>query len=152
MHLHSILRPELIKVPLEAEKKSEAISELVDLLVQHHEVPLSKRHAIVDEFAAQEYATRLEQGLAMTQLSTDRVEDYIVALGISAQGVQLGAADDQPTRIVILALSPKKGFEEDLAHLCGVKNLLEHNELVEQLAAATSGQEAWEILKAAEKK
>ncbi|MFM1921889.1 MAG: EIIABC-Fru [Candidatus Hydrogenedentota bacterium] len=150
MLLHELLRPELIKVPLEAEKKSEAISELVDVLVQYHELPLSQRHAVVEEFAANEWAvgSGLERGIALPHIHTDRVEDVVCALGISSRGVNFSNLDDKPSTVVLLTLSPKKGLSQDLESLAGIARLIESRTLVGRLSQAKSGQEAFDILKA----
>ncbi len=152
MLLHELLRPELIKVPLDAEKKSEAISELVDVLVQYHELPMVQRHAVVEEFAANEWAvgTGLENGIALPHIHTDRVEDFVCALGISTKGVNFASLDDRPAKVVLLTLAPKKSFTQDLESLAGVARLLENRNLVNRLAAAKSGQEAFDIIKAEE--
>jgi len=45
MLLSELLRPDLIKVGIEATTPKETIAELVDLLVQQHEVSLAQRSA-----------------------------------------------------------------------------------------------------------
>ena len=47
MLLGEILHPEVVKTTLEAENKYEAIDELVDLLVESHEIPVTLRDHIV---------------------------------------------------------------------------------------------------------
>ncbi len=49
MLLHEILRPELIKIGLEAEKKRETISELMDVLIQYHEIPMNQRDILLEQ-------------------------------------------------------------------------------------------------------
>ena len=149
MRLHELLRPERIIVPLDAEKKCEAISELVDVLVQYHEVPMTHRHGIVDEFAQNQWGAGLERGIAVPHLSTDRVEDFIFALGISPQGINFSSLDDKPAKVVLLALTPKKALAQELEILGDITDFLAHGDLANRLAAAKSSAEAYEILSSA---
>lgn len=150
MHLRELLRPELIKVPLEAETKAEAITELVDLLVQHHEVPMARRHAIVEDFISRGFGAgnALYRGLAMPHVDTDHVEDFICALGIAPQGIPFGGLDDKPAKVVLLALAPKKSLALEIETLAQLERELDTN-LLHQLADARSGQDVFQLLKGA---
>jgi mannitol/fructose-specific phosphotransferase system IIA component (Ntr-type) len=151
MGLQGWLRPELVKVPLEAEKKIEAVSELLDLLVQNNEVPMSQRHNLMDDFAANESAIGhgLERGIAMPTIVSDRVEDLILALGVSHDGVNFANLDDRPAKVVLLALVPKKTIASEMEHLRDIEQVLEHKDLIERLIAAKTGKDAYIVLSTA---
>lgn len=152
MLLHEILRPELIKLGLEAEKKREAISELMDVLVQYHEVPMNQRDILLEGLYENEYAlgSGMEQGIALPHLSTDRVEDVICAFGTAPKGIPFGTLDGHPAKIFVLLLVPKKNFEGEVQAIAGVQHLLDNKTLVEGLLNATSPNEAYKLLMAAE--
>ncbi len=152
MGLHELLRQELIKVPLEAETKQEAISELIDLLVQNHEIPMAQRHNIVDEFRSNESVMSggLERGIAIPHLHTDRVEDFIYAMGISQKGVSFASLDDQPAKVVFLALAPKKAFAQEVSMLHDIERALEQDDLIARLSAASTSKAAIDILASVE--
>jgi PTS system nitrogen regulatory IIA component len=148
MQLRELLRPELIKVPLEAETREEAITELIDLLVQHHEVPMARRHSIVEEFRAHSHGggTALYRGLAMPHVDSDHVEDFICALGISHEGVPFGGLDDKPAKVILLALAPKKSLAAEIETLAELERELDRH-LLGQLTEARSGQDVFNLLK-----
>lgn len=154
MLLHEILRPELIKVGLEAVKKREAISELMDVLVQYHEVPLNQRDILLDDLYENEDAlgSGMEQGIALPHLSTDRVEDPICAVGTSPKGIPFGTLDGAPATIVVLLLVPKKSFEGEVKAIAGIQNLLADKVLVRGLLNAAGPQEAYKLIQAAGEK
>lgn len=154
MLLHEILRPELIKVGLEAEKKREAISELMDVLVQYHEVPMNQRDILLDGFYENEYAlgSGMEEGIALAHLATDRVEDVICALGTAPKGIPFGSLDGAPARIVVLLLVPKKNFEGQVRAIAGIEHLLENKSLVKALLAAVGPNDAYTLIETAEEK
>lgn len=154
MLLHEILRPELIKIGLEAEKRREAISELMDVLVQYHEVPMNQRDVLLEALYQNEHAlgSGMERGIALPHLSTDRVEDVICAVGVSSRGIPFGTLDGAPARIVVLLLVPKKNFEGEVKAIAGVQHLLEDKELVQGLLSAVGPHEAFKLIQAAEEK
>ena len=154
MLLHVLLRPELIKVGLEAEKKREAISELMDVLVQYHEVPMNQRDILLDGLYENEHAlgSGMEQGIAVPHLATDRVDDIICALGTSPGGIPFGSLDDKPVKLVVLLLVPKKSFEGEVQAIAGIEHLLANKELVAGLLRAAGPLDAYKLIETAEEK
>jgi len=152
MMLHEVLRPELIKPGLGAEKKRQAISELMDVLIQYHEVPMNQRDILLEQLYANEEAlgSGMERGIALPHLATDRVEDVICAIGTSPRGIPFGTLDGRLANIVVLLLVPKKNFDGEVKAIAGVQHLLEDKNLVAGLLKATSGQEAYNLIEKAE--
>jgi mannitol/fructose-specific phosphotransferase system IIA component (Ntr-type) len=152
MLLHEILRPELIKVGLEAEKKRECISELMDVLIQYHEIPMNQRDILLEQLYANEDAlgSGMEHGIAIPHIATDRVEDVICALGSAPRGVPFGTLDGKPARLVLLLLVPKKNYEVEVKAIAGIQSLLDDTAFVEKLLTCISPQEAFQLIGTAE--
>lgn len=152
MLLHEILRPELIKIGLGAEKKRLTISELMDVLVQYHEVPLNQRDILLEALYENEdsLGSGMEQGIALCHLATDRVEDVICAFGTAPNGIPFGTLDGKLAKIVVLLLVPKKNFEREVQAIAGIQHLLEDKALIASLLAATTPQEAHKLIQDAE--
>lgn len=152
MLLSELLRPELIKVGLEAEKKRESISELMDVLVQYHEVPMNQRDALLEQLYANEdsLGSGMEHGIAVPHIATDRVNDIICAVGTAARGIPFGTLDGHPATVVVLLLVPKKNYEDEVGAIAGVQNLLEDSALLEKLLKCISPQEAFKLIQTAE--
>lgn len=146
--LHEILRPELIKIGLEAEKKRECISELMDVLIQYHEVPMNQRDILLEQLYANEDAlgSGMEQGIALPHIATDRVDDLICAVGMAPRGIPFGTLDGKPANVVVLLLVPKKSYEDEVHAIAGIQNLLEDSALVEKLLKCISPQEAYKLI------
>lgn len=126
MLLTEILHPSVIKIGLEAETKFEAINALIDVLVQAHEVPLSKRDEIREEVFDREnsHGTGMECYIAVPHANTDKVDDVIGALGVSTKGVPFDCQDGLPARILLLLLLPKRNFQGHVRTMAGVAHLL----------------------------
>lgn len=148
MLLSELLRPELIKTGLEALSKREAISELVDVLVQQHEIPMNLRYEALQCVLRQEaeLSSGLTRGIAIPHGSTDKIEDMLCAVGISKDGVDFDTRDGKKAHIVVLVVAPKRNFVGEVRTLTGVQHLLDHPGLGEKLLAAANGQQAYDAI------
>jgi mannitol/fructose-specific phosphotransferase system IIA component (Ntr-type) len=148
MLLGEILHPEVIKVDLEAETKYEAIDELVDLLVESHEIPLTLRDHIVEVVVEREksMSTGMEHGIALPHGATDRVDDIIGALGVSRRGLPFDSLDGQPAHIVILLVLPKTKFQAHVRTLGGIAHVMSNANLREALKNAASSEDVLELI------
>jgi len=152
MLLHEILRPELIKIGLEAEKKRECISELMDVLIQYHEIPMNQRDILLEQLYANEDAlgSGMEHGIALPHIATDRVDDVICAVGLAPRGIPFGTLDGKPANVVVLLLVPKKNYEDEVHAIAGIESVLEDRALVEKLLKCISPQEAYKLIRDAD--
>jgi mannitol/fructose-specific phosphotransferase system IIA component (Ntr-type) len=152
MHLHLILRPELIKVGLEAEKKRETISELMDVLIQYHDVPMKHRDILLEALYENEESlgSGMERGIAVPHLATDLVDDLICAFGIAPKGIPFRTLDGKLAKIVVLLLVPKKDFGGEVQAIRGVQHLLDNPGMVSRLLKASGPQDAYRLIEAAE--
>lgn len=142
MLLGEILHPEVVKTTLEAENKYEAIDELVDLLVESHEIPVTLRDHIVEVVVEREksLSTGMEHGIALPHGATDAVDDIIGALGISRRGLPFESLDSQPAHIVILLVLPKNKFQAHVRTLGGIAHLMSNANLRQALKNAPDSQ------------
>lgn len=138
MRLGDLLHTDVIKVGLKANTKEEAIEELVDVLIEAHEIPLSWReHAIeVVLEREQEVSTGMEYGVALPHGLSDRVDDIIAALGICHEGIPFNSIDGIAARIIILLLYPRRSFQGNVETMAGIAHLLRNARLREALKAA----------------
>ncbi|MFO7973775.1 MAG: PTS sugar transporter subunit IIA [Candidatus Hydrogenedentota bacterium] len=148
MLLGEILHPEVVKVDLEAENKYEAIDELVDLLVESHEIPVTLREHVVEVVVEREksMSTGMEHGIALPHGATDRVDDIIGALGVSRRGIPFESLDGQPAHIVILLILPKNKFQAHVRTLGGIAHLMSNANLREALKNAADGESVLHLI------
>jgi nitrogen PTS system EIIA component len=148
MLLGEILHPEVVKVNLEAENKYEAIDELIDLLVESHEIPVTLRDHVVEVVVEREksMSTGMEDGIALPHGATDRVDDIIGALGISRRGIPFESLDGRPAHIVILLVLPKNKFQAHVRTLGGIAHIMSNATLRESLVKAGNSDEALTLI------
>jgi CBS domain-containing protein len=107
MKLSRLLEPELIKVNLQATAKSEAIIELLDLVLAKY--PDLEREEILNSIFEREEVenTSYGRGFSFPHARTGEVDRMYVAMGISKKGLGDDTMDGEPLRIICLMLTPR---------------------------------------------
>jgi mannitol/fructose-specific phosphotransferase system IIA component (Ntr-type) len=138
MLLGEILRPGVVKTRLEARDKLEAIEELVDVLVEAHEIPLSLRDHVVEAVVERErsMSTGMEHGVALPHGSISELDDIVGALGIAGDGIPFESIDGRPAQLIILLVLPKDKFQAHVRTLAGIAHLLQNASLRDSLLRA----------------
>ena len=102
MRLTEILKPENIKIPLEATTKSEAIGELVTLLAGNAEVTDAKK--VLDAVLERESTrtTGIGNGLAIPHGKCTGTDHLVMAIGRPKTPIDFQAIDGRPVNLIWL--------------------------------------------------
>lgn len=154
MRLSEFLRPELIKVRLEAKDKWDAIEELIDLGVVAGELKKENRDKVLDAVFDRErsMSTGMERGIAIPHTSTMLVSNVVGLIGISKAGIPFESLDSRPAQIIVLLVIPRDKFQQHVRTLAGIARLFNHEQMAEALKNAKSSEEAMEIIRIEESK
>lgn len=154
MRLGDLLHEKTIKLNLEASDKQAAIEELVDTLVDAHEIPLSmRRHALeIVRERERESSTGLEYGVAAPHALSDRIDDIIVALGVCNTGIPFESIDGIAARIIVLILLPRRSFHGNVKTMAGIAHLLSNAKLRDAIRAARTPEEVVHAIREEESK
>lgn len=152
MLLSELLRPDLIKVGIEATTPKAAIAELVDVLVQQHEVSLAQRSAVLESVYEREnnHRSGMVGGIAIPHGSTDAIEDLLCVLGTSVNGIDFESADGAPAKLVILLVASKRNFTGEVKTLVGIKHLLDNEGLKSAINGATDAEAIFTLIEKTE--
>jgi mannitol/fructose-specific phosphotransferase system IIA component (Ntr-type) len=146
--LSKFLRPELIKVGLEAKDKWDAITQLIDLAKQAGEIPPEHRDKILETVFERErsMSTGMEKGIAIPHASLALIDHVVGAIGIARTGIPFESLDGQPASLIILLVIPKDKFQQHVRTLAGIARLFNHDEMTRALRQAKNPDEAMEII------
>ena len=106
MRLTEILKPANIKIPLEAKTKTEAITELVNLLAANGEIKEPKKvlDSVLDREAMR--TTGIGNGLAIPHGKCTGTDHLVMAIGKPATPIDFQAIDGRPVSIIWMLNSP----------------------------------------------
>jgi fructose-specific phosphotransferase system IIA component len=148
--LTEILTPTCVKVPLEGKDKNAVITELVDLLDSEGQL-LNRDEALESVFIREKTrSTGIGGGIAIPHGKCRAVEELVMAVGISREGIDFQSVDGKPVKIIILLVSPTDKTGPHIQALARISKLMLNEDFKRRLSAASSAQQAYELLKSKE--
>jgi len=146
MRLTEILKPANIKIPLQAKTKTEAITELVDLLKANGEVGDSKKvlDSVLDREATR--TTGIGNGLAIPHGKCSGTDHLVMAIGKPADPIDFQAIDGRPVNIIWLLNSPPDKTGPHIHALARISRLMTIEKFRQMLYAAKTPQEMFDII------
>jgi nitrogen PTS system EIIA component len=146
MRLSDILKPQNIKIPLAASQKTEAITELVNLLAANGEIGDPKKviESVLDRESTR--TTGIGNGLAIPHGKTQGTKDLVMAIGKPSQPIDFQSIDGKPVTIVWLLSSPPDKTGPHIHALARISRLMTIEKFRAALNQATSGQEVFDII------
>ena len=106
MRLGNMLKEEYVVANLKAETKEAAISELLSLLKQNSpDINTLKIRDLIFEREEIEN-TSYGHGFSFPHARTDEVDDLIIILGVSKNGLREGTPDNIPLSVIVVLLTP----------------------------------------------
>jgi len=146
MRLTDLLKPQNIKIPLDAKTKTEAITELVNLLATNGEVKDAKKvlDSVLDREATR--TTGIGNGLAIPHGKCNGTDHLVMAIGKPATAIDFQAIDGRPVNIIWMLNSPPDKTGPHIHALARISRLMTLDKFRAQLLAAKTPQEAFDII------
>jgi len=143
MRFLDIIQGQLIVPQLRAANKWDAIEELVDQLVEAHEIRILDRREVLEAVLARErsQSTGLDRRIALPHARTRAIEDVVGVLGIAPEGIPFESTDGQAAQLVCLLVFPEGQLRDHIRILSDVARALSDASFrAELVAAGASGE------------
>jgi fructose-specific phosphotransferase system IIA component len=146
MRLSEILKPQDIKIPLEAKSKTEAIAELVNMLAANGQIgdPKKVLEAVLDREATR--TTGIGNGLAIPHGKTPGTTGLVMAIGKTSSPIDFQAIDGRPVWLIWLLGSPPDKTGQHIHALARISRLLTIDKFRTAVAGANSAQELYDLI------
>lgn len=154
MKLSQLLSEKAILLEIIDFDKWDLISKLTDLLVDTDQIAEPARDAIHQALVTREksMSTGMENGIAIPHCCVDLINETVVALGISREGIDFDSIDGKPAHLIILLVTPKNRTKMHIKTLAEIAKLFNHEESKKRLMEAESPAEVMETIREEEKK
>jgi len=121
---------------LKASTKEEAITELLNVLVIDGVLDLSREASVRDSLLQREQvaSTGIGNGMAIPHAKNKFAERLGVVVGISDQGLDFGAHDDQYAHVIVLWICPPKETQAHLALMRALASVAQEEKVMWRLA------------------
>lgn len=147
MSLVDLIRPEVVKIPVESRDKPGVIDELVKLLQDAGEIRDWQKAADAVHEREALGSTGLESGIAVPHAKTDTVSRLTMSIGISPEGIDFDAADGKPSHIFFLLLAAPDKSGPHIQALAEIAKLSRSRSFLDALLRAGSAEEVVELFR-----
>ena len=140
------LDEQVVKVPLEAMDKEEAIAELLELLVRTGRV--TSRDELLEALYERESkgSTGIGEGVAIPHARHPEVDGAQVAAGVSKEGIDFDALDDRDVQVIFLVVAEEENPSANVEALAELGNLVQMPGIYDRLVEADSADEFVKVL------
>ncbi len=142
---------ETINLDLKSKNKNSVIRELYDNIKSTGKIKdeaLGYKDVCLREEMG---STGIGKGVALPHAKTKAVDEVILTLGISKEGVEYGSVDEESVKILFMFLCPEEKTQEYLKVLARISRWIREESFRERLLKAKSKEEIMEIIKNEEK-
>jgi mannitol/fructose-specific phosphotransferase system IIA component (Ntr-type) len=149
MKLSEILLEKSIVLDVKNIDKWELIKQLTDVLVVSGQIGSDIRDSVFDGLIEREksMSTGMENGIAIPHCCVNSISETVVSLGISSEGVDFDSIDSNPSRLVILLVTPKNKTKMHIKTLAEIAKLLNRAESRQHILEAKSPEDALRIIR-----
>ena len=146
MKLTDHLSLQMVKIPLDSVDKTEAITELVTLLVSEAKVERGDEllQAVLEREAQR--TTGIGRGFAIPHAKCDAVNKLLIAFGRAKEPIDFAAVDGQPVRLIALLASPTNATSPHIQALAKLSRLVTNAAVMERLLAAENNEAFYKII------
>jgi mannitol/fructose-specific phosphotransferase system IIA component (Ntr-type) len=126
LRLSQVFSPRLVEYFEPGTSKEDSVRQLVAALAANDKLPAAAVDDVIAGVLERETlgTTAMGKGMAFPHLRTSAVDRNAGAIGVSTTGIDFGALDGLPTRVVILVLSPMERRVEHFQILGRLAKLL----------------------------
>ncbi len=151
MKLSEHLEACCVVLDLESKTRDEAINELAEMLRDNENIVDFDRY-VADVFAREaEASTGLGRGAAIPHARSDALNDFVVAVGRSAEGLDFSSIDGEPAKIIVLMGTPKAKVRLYLKLLAHLSHLIKTNGFLGAILDAPDAEAVVEVFKSHER-
>jgi fructose-specific phosphotransferase system IIA component len=146
MRLSEILKPQNIRASLQANTKTDAIAELVDMLGANGE--LAEKGKVLDSVLEREQTrtTGIGNGLAIPHGKCNGVDHLVMAIGRASTPIDFQAIDGRPVTLIWLLASPPDKTGPHITALARISKLMTIDKFRRSVNDAKTSEEMFQII------
>jgi len=148
MQLSTLLSEDAICTRLETSERDDALRELLSLLIAAGRLSQKQLQPVLDALIDRERlgSTAIGKGMAVPHARVAGVDEIVMALGVSEEGVQFRALDSEPVRAVFLIVGPAGPCDDYIEVLRRISVLIQNGDFRSFLLRSASGAETLALI------
>jgi len=146
MRLTDILKPQCIRVPLNADNKKDAIFEIVDLLGDAGLVADVQKVKDAVWHRESTRTTGIGHGLAIPHGKCDVVDGLTMAIGKPAKPIEFNSIDGRPVNVIILLVSAADQTGPHIQALATISRMMTNESFRNAVRLADSSEALYKLI------
>ena len=148
MAVVNLIEEDIIKIPLEAKTKPDVIKELVDVLKKAGKIEDAESVFRAVMLRENMGSTGLEKGIAVPHAKTHKVNNLVLAIGVSPEGIDFDSLDGEPSKLFFLLIASPQQAGPHIEALSEIARLTRSSNFCKLLLNAKTPKEIVEIFSA----
>ena len=148
MAVVNLIEEDIIKIPLEAKTKPDVIKELVDVLKKAGKIEDAESVFRAVMLRENMGSTGLEKGIAVPHAKTHKVNNLVLAIGISPEGIDFDSLDGEPSKLFFLLIATPQQAGPHIEALSEIARLTRSSNFCKLLLNAKTPKEIVDIFSA----
>ena len=148
MAVVNLIEEDIIKIPLEAKTKPYVIKELVDVLKKAGKIEDAESVFRAVMLRENMGSTGLEKGIAVPHAKTHKVNNLVLAIGVSPEGVDFDSLDGEPSKLFFLLIATPQQAGPHIEALSEIARLTRSSNFCKLLLNAKTPKEIVDIFTA----
>ena len=146
MNLSDILDEGSVQVPLKATQKTQAITQLIDLLEKQGK--LNNRNDALQAVLDRENirSTGIGQRFAIPHGKSAAIEKLVMAVGLLEHPIDFESIDSQPVNVVVLLVSPIDQTGPHIQALAGISRMMTDQNIREKIDQTKSSEQLYKLI------
>ena len=144
----NLIEEDIIKIPLEAKTKPDVIKELVDVLKKAGKIEDAESVFRAVMLRENMGSTGLEKGIAVPHAKTHKVNNLVLAIGVSPEGVDFDSLDGEPSKLFFLLIATPQQAGPHIEALSEIARLTRSSNFCKLLLNAKTPKEIVDIFTA----
>jgi fructose-specific phosphotransferase system IIA component len=149
MVLSEYLKKNNIIIKVRARDRWELIEKMLAIAVKNNEVQKEDEELIKKALIDREksMSTGIGRGVAIPHCTTAKVEDVVIVLATSVNGIDFDSIDSLPVKIAILLIVPKNKLTQHIKTLANIARVMGNDKLREDLLSLGSSEKILKTIK-----
>lgn len=146
MNLSDILDKDSVQVPLKATQKTQAITQLIDLLDKQGK--LNDRDTALQAVLDRETirSTGIGQGFAIPHGKSAAIDKLVMAVGLLEKPIDFESIDSQPVNVVVLLVSPIDQTGPHIQALASISRMMTDRNIREKINLTKSSDQLYQLI------
>jgi fructose-specific phosphotransferase system IIA component len=148
MAVINLIEEDIIKIPLAAKTKPDVIKELVDVLKKAGKIEDAESVFRAVMLRENMGSTGLEKGIAVPHAKTHKVNNLVLAIGVSPEGIDFDSLDGEPSKLFFLLIATPQQAGPHIEALSEIARLTRSSNFCKLLLNAKTPKEIVDIFSA----